>query len=81
MEPRLSRRSAALAAGARMLLLCALFILGRPGSTADHDRYRTQLRQPRVATSELEQDVLRQRLGMAPLHGTSDQDFDALENA
>ncbi|MBN9681573.1 MULTISPECIES: ATP-binding protein [unclassified Corallococcus] len=77
MEPRLSKRSAALAAGA-LVLLCALFILGRPGSTADHDRYRTQLRQLRVATSELEQDVLRQRVGMAQLHGASDKDFDAL---
>ncbi|MGE6764004.1 ATP-binding protein [Corallococcus interemptor] len=77
MEPRLSKRSAALAAGA-LVLLCALFVLGRPGSTADHDRYRTQLRQLRVATSELEQDVLRQRVGMARLHGTSGQDFEAL---
>ncbi|RKG64662.1 response regulator [Corallococcus sp. CA054B] len=77
MEPRLSKRSAALAAGA-LVLLCALFILGRPGSTADHDHYRTRLRQLRVATSELEQDVLRQRVGMAQLHGSSDQDFDAL---
>ncbi|RKG57027.1 response regulator [Corallococcus sp. AB011P] len=77
MEPRLSKRSAALAAGA-LVLLCALFVLGRPGSTADHDHYRTQLRQLRVATSELEQDVLRQRVGMAQLHGASDRDFDAL---
>ncbi|MBZ4334704.1 ATP-binding protein [Corallococcus sp. AS-1-12] len=77
MEPRLSKRSAALAAGA-LVLLCALFVLGRPGSTADHDRYRTQLRQLRVATSELEQDVLRQRVGMAQLHGASGRDFDAL---
>ncbi|QAT89082.1 sensory box histidine kinase/response regulator [Corallococcus coralloides] len=77
MEPRLSKRSAALAAGA-LVLLCALFILGRPGSTADHDHYRTQLRQLRVATSELEQDVLRQRVGMAQLRGSSDRDFDAL---
>ncbi|MBN8230309.1 response regulator [Corallococcus macrosporus] len=77
MEPRLSKRSAALAAGA-LVLLCALFILGRPGSTADHDHYRTQLRQLRVATAELEQDVLRQRVGMAELHGASDRDFDAL---
>ncbi|RUO92137.1 response regulator [Corallococcus sp. AB018] len=77
MEPRLSKRSAALAAGA-LVLLCALFVLGRPGSTADHDHYRTQLRQLRVATSELEQDVLRQRVGMAQLHGSSARDFDAL---
>ncbi|NOK16646.1 ATP-binding protein [Corallococcus carmarthensis] len=77
MEPRLSKRSAALAAGA-LVLLSALFVLGRPGSTADHDRYRTQLRQLRVATSELEQDVLRQRVGMAELHGASDRDFEAL---
>ncbi|NOK09825.1 ATP-binding protein [Corallococcus exercitus] len=77
MEPRLSKRSAALAAGA-LVVLCALFVLGRPGSTADHDHYRTQLRQLRVATAELEQDVLRQRMGMAALHGASDRDFDAL---
>jgi PAS domain S-box-containing protein len=78
MEPRLSKRSAALAAGA-LLLLCALFVLGRPGSTAEHDRYRTQLRQLRVATSELEQDVLRQRSGLAQLHGSTEKDFDALD--
>ncbi|GMU02565.1 hypothetical protein KH5H1_66850 [Corallococcus caeni] len=77
MEPRLPKRSAALAAGA-LMVLCALFVLGRPGSTADHDHYRTQLRQLRVATAELEQDVLRQRVGMAALHGASDRDFDAL---
>ncbi|MFP2901870.1 DAHL domain-containing protein [Corallococcus sp. 4LFB] len=77
MEPRLSKRSAALAAGA-LVVLCALFVLGRPGSTADHDHYRTRLRQLRVATAELEQDVLRQRVGMAELHGASDRDFDAL---
>ncbi|CAM3711995.1 response regulator [Corallococcus sp. ZKHCc1 1396] len=77
MEPRLSKRSAALAAGA-LVLLCALFVLGRPGSTAEHDRYRTQLRQLRVATAELELDVLRQRMGMREVHGSTQDDFDAL---
>ncbi|NBD12702.1 ATP-binding protein [Corallococcus silvisoli] len=77
MEPRLSKRSTALAAGA-LVLLCALFVLGRPGSTAEHDRYRTQLRQLRVATAELELDVLRQRTGMREAHGSSGGAFDAL---
>ncbi|RKH60212.1 ATP-binding protein [Corallococcus aberystwythensis] len=77
MEPRLSKRSAALAAGA-LVLLCALFILGRQGSTADHDHYRTQMRHLRVATAELEQGVLRQRVGLAALRGASGRDFDAL---
>ncbi|RKG82109.1 response regulator [Corallococcus exercitus] len=77
MEPRLSKRSAALAAGA-MVLLCALFILGRTGSTADHDNYRKQMRQLRVATAELEQSVLREHVGMAAPRGASDRDFEAL---
>ncbi|RKH62166.1 ATP-binding protein [Corallococcus llansteffanensis] len=77
MEPRLSKRSVALAAGA-LLLLCTLFILGRPGSTAEHDRYRTWLRQLRVATAQLEVDVLRQRAGMRETHGSQGHDFDAL---
>jgi PAS domain S-box-containing protein len=75
--PRLSRRSGALAGGA-LLLLCVLFVLGRPWGVSEHDRYRTSLRQLRVASAELEQDVLRSRLGLPQVHGSGPEGFDAL---
>ncbi|MBJ6766105.1 response regulator [Myxococcaceae bacterium JPH2] len=78
MEPRLSKRSVGMAAGA-LLLLCALFILGRPWASSENDHYRTQLRQLRVASAELELDVLRVRAGLPESHGSSPRDFDALK--
>ncbi|HZI11667.1 MAG TPA: ATP-binding protein, partial [Myxococcus sp.] len=75
--PRLSRRSGALAGGA-LLLLCALFVLGRPWGVSEHDRYRTGMRQLRVASAELEQDVLRAKLGMPEVHGSGPEGFAAL---
>jgi PAS domain S-box-containing protein len=66
-----------LAAGA-LLLLCGLFMVGRPWAVSENDRYRTELRQLRVASAELEQDVLRARLGMPQVHGSSASEFAAL---
>ncbi|MCP3104122.1 response regulator [Myxococcus sp. K15C18031901] len=74
---RLSKRSAALAVGA-LLVLCALFVVGRPWATAENDRYRTLLQQLRVASVELEQDMLRARLGLPEQHGSQAPAFAAL---
>ncbi|ATB51418.1 ATP-binding protein [Corallococcus macrosporus] len=74
---RLSRRSGVLAAGA-LLLLCGLFAMGRPWATSDNDRYRGALRHLRVASGDLELDVLRERLGLRTLHGVDAEDFAAL---
>ncbi|MBZ4419227.1 ATP-binding protein [Myxococcus sp. RHSTA-1-4] len=74
---RLSRRSVVLAAGA-LLLLCGLFMTGRPWAVSENDRYRTTLRQLSVASAELEQDVLRARLGLPEVHGSAAPDFAAL---
>ncbi|MFP2959038.1 PAS domain-containing protein [Myxococcus sp. 1LA] len=75
---RLSRRSGVLAAGA-LLLLCGLFAMGRPWATSDNDRYRSAMRHLRVASGDLEMDVLRERLGLRTLHGTDAEDFAALK--
>ncbi|MFP2913378.1 hypothetical protein ACLESD_51960, partial [Pyxidicoccus sp. 3LFB2] len=72
--PRLSKRSVVLAAGA-LLLLCGLFVVGRPWAVSEHDQYRTTLRQLRVASAELELDVLRARQGLPELHGSDASDF------
>lgn len=74
---RLSRRSGVLAAGA-LLLLCGLFAMGRPWATSDNDRYRSALRHLRVASGDLEMDVLRERMGLRTLHGSDPEDFAAL---
>ncbi|NPC85393.1 PAS domain S-box protein, partial [Pyxidicoccus fallax] len=74
---RLSKRSVVLAAGA-LLLLCGLFMTGRPWAVSENDRYRTSLRQLLVASAELEQDVLRARLGLPEVHGSGPSDFAAL---
>jgi PAS domain S-box-containing protein len=74
---RLSKRSVVLAAGA-LLLLCGLFVVGRPWAVSENDRYRTALRQLRVASAELEQDVLRARLGLPEVHGSVASDFASL---
>ncbi|NVJ10207.1 PAS domain S-box protein, partial [Myxococcus sp. AM001] len=74
---RLSRRSGVLAAGA-LLLLCGLFAMGRPWATSDNDRYRGALRHLRVASDDLEMDVLRERMGLRTLHGADPEDFAAL---
>ncbi|MCP3137280.1 ATP-binding protein [Pyxidicoccus xibeiensis] len=74
---RLSKRSVVLAAGA-LLLLCGLFVVGRPWAVSENDRYRTGLRQLRVASAELELDVLRARQGLPEVHGTAAADFAAL---
>ncbi|WNZ62156.1 hypothetical protein QEG98_41190 [Myxococcus sp. MxC21-1] len=74
---RLSRRSGVLAAGA-LLLLCGLFAMGRPWATSDNDRYRSALRHLRVASGDLEMDVLRERMGLRTLHGADPEDFAAL---
>ncbi|GHH01478.1 ATP-binding protein [Comamonas sp. JC664] len=74
---RLSRRSGVVAAGA-LLLLCGLFAMGRPWATSDNDRYRSALRHLRVASGDLEMDVLRERMGLRTLHGTDAEDFAAL---
>ncbi|NVJ00315.1 PAS domain S-box protein, partial [Myxococcus sp. AM009] len=74
---RLPRRSGVLAAGA-LLLLCGLFAMGRPWATSDNDRYRGALRHLRVASGDLEMDVLRERMGLRTLHGAGPEDFAAL---
>ncbi len=74
---RLSKRSVVLAAGA-LLLLCGLFVVGRPWAVSENDRYRTSLRQLRVASAELELDVLRARQGLPEVHGSDASDFAAL---
>ncbi|MFP2932126.1 DAHL domain-containing protein, partial [Pyxidicoccus sp. 3LG] len=76
-RPRLSKRSVVLAAGA-LLLLCGLFAVGRPWAVAENDRYRTMLRQLRVASAELELDILRARQGLPEVHGSAPSDFAAL---
>ncbi|NTX63492.1 response regulator [Myxococcus sp. CA051A] len=75
---RLSKRSVALAVGA-LLTLCALFVVGRPWGMAESDGYRTRLQQLRLASAELEQDVLRARLGLPELHGSESSAFEALK--
>ncbi|MCK8499678.1 ATP-binding protein [Myxococcus fulvus] len=75
---RLSKRSVALPVGA-LLVLCALFVVGRPWGTARIDAYRTGLQQLRLASAELEQDVLRERLGLPERHGSHAQAFAALK--
>ncbi|MFY2560478.1 response regulator [Corallococcus terminator] len=75
---RLSKRSVALAVGA-LLMLCGLFVVGRPWGMAESDGYRTRLQQLRLASAELEQDVLRARLGLPELHGSELSAFKALE--
>ncbi|MBF5045494.1 response regulator [Aggregicoccus sp. 17bor-14] len=59
----LRRRGALLAAGS-LVLLCVLFWRGRPGDTAEHDHYRTLLRELRVHSSDFEMQVLEMRLGL-----------------
>ncbi|WP_163868515.1 response regulator [Myxococcus eversor] len=75
---RLSKRSVALAVGA-LLVLCGLFVVGRPWGMAESDGYRTRLQQLRLASAELEQDVLRARLGLPELHGSELSSFEALK--
>ncbi|WP_395831206.1 ATP-binding protein [Archangium violaceum] len=70
MKTLLSKRSVVLAAGA-LVLLCVLFVLGRPMRAAEHDSYRTRLRQLRVKSAELEQDTLRTHLGLPQAQGSS----------
>ncbi|WP_430384138.1 histidine kinase dimerization/phospho-acceptor domain-containing protein [Archangium violaceum] len=70
MKTLLSKRSVVLAAGA-LVLLCVLFALGRPMRAAEHDSYRTRLRQLRVKSAELEQDTLRTHLGLPQAQGSS----------
>ncbi|MCY1018425.1 ATP-binding protein [Pyxidicoccus sp. MSG2] len=77
MGSRLSKRSVMLAAGA-LVLLCGLFVVGRPWEVSQNDRYRTALRQLRVASAELELDVLRARQGLPEVHGSGKSDFAAL---
>ncbi|MCY1075596.1 ATP-binding protein [Archangium lansingense] len=77
MKTRLSKRSVVLAAGA-LALLCVLFILGRPMPAAEHDSYRTRLRQLRVQSAELEQDLLRSHVGMPRVHGSPREALAAL---
>ncbi|HEY0094477.1 MAG TPA: DAHL domain-containing protein, partial [Archangium sp.] len=77
MKTRLSKRSIVLAAGA-LVLLCVLFALGRPMPAGEHDNYRTRLRQLRVLSAELEQDVLRSHMGLPRLHGTPREELAGL---
>ncbi|WP_342377530.1 response regulator [Myxococcus stipitatus] len=77
-QTRLSKRSVALAVGA-LLVLCGLFVVGRPWEMAENDGYRTRLQQLRQASAELEQDALRSRLEMPELHGSDAAAFDALQ--
>jgi len=65
---RFSKRSVVLAAGA-LALLSVLFALGRPTRADEHDSYRTRLRQLRVRSAELEQDILRAHMGLPRAHG------------
>ncbi|HEX8433791.1 response regulator [Archangium sp.] len=74
---RLSKRSGVLAVGA-LALLCVLFAFGRPMDVTEHDDYRTRMRQLRVLNAELEQDILRARLGLPRLHGEVSEEFAAL---
>ncbi|WP_375771777.1 response regulator [Archangium gephyra] len=77
MKTRLSKRSIVLAAGA-LALLCVLFALGRPMPAGEHDGYRTRLRQLRVLSAELEQDVLRAHVGLPQLHGAPREELAGL---
>jgi PAS domain S-box-containing protein len=76
-KTRLSKLSGVLAVGA-LALLCVLFAFGRPMDVAEHDGYRTRLRQLRVLNTELEEDVLRARLGLPERRGTVPEEFAAL---
>jgi PAS domain S-box-containing protein len=75
--PRLSKRSVVLATGA-LALLCVLFTLGRPMPAAEHDSYRTRMRQLRVLSAELEQDILRTHIGLPRAHGSSREELAGL---
>ncbi len=77
MKTRLSKRSVVLAAGA-LALLCVLFALGRPMPAAEHDSYRTRLRQLRVLSAELELDLLRAHVGIPRVHGEPREELAAL---
>ncbi len=73
----LPKRAVALAVGA-LVSICLLFVLGRPWAAAEHDTYRTHLRQLRVHSAELEQDLTRARLWLPTLHGSDAAQFSAL---
>ncbi|HEX8822067.1 MAG TPA: DAHL domain-containing protein, partial [Archangium sp.] len=73
-KPRLSKRSVVLATGA-LALLSVLFTLGRPMRAGEHDDYRTRMRQLRVSSAELEQDILRGHMGLPRAHGSSEQEL------
>ncbi|WPB74525.1 response regulator [Archangium violaceum] len=77
MKTRLSKRSVVLAAGA-LALLSVLFALGRPMRADEHDRYRTRLRQLRVQSAEMEQNLLRAHMGLARTHGEPREELAAL---
>jgi PAS domain S-box-containing protein len=77
-KTRLSRRSVVLAMvslAVALGLLCVLFILGRPWAPSEYDDYRIQLSKLREHSAELEDDILRTRLGMKEVYGSSAREF------
>jgi signal transduction histidine kinase/CheY-like chemotaxis protein/tetratricopeptide (TPR) repeat protein len=62
--PSPTSRRGLLVGGLTLLLLSLLFVAGRPWSVSAHDRYRTRLRELRVDTGDLQQGLLRARLGL-----------------
>jgi PAS domain S-box-containing protein len=77
VKTQLSKPSVGLASLA-LVLLCALFVLGRPGRLSEHDAYLLQLRHLRLGTVELEKDVLRGRLGLEEKKGSSPEELAVL---
>jgi PAS domain S-box-containing protein len=60
-----------------LLLLCILFVLGRP-DTSEHDRYRIELRDLWKVSFQLDQDILRVRMGLEPERNSWPGQFAAL---
>jgi len=77
VKTQLSKPSVGFASVA-LVLLCAIFVLGRPGRLSEHGAYSLQLRQLRLGSLELEKDVLRSRLGLREKSGSSPEEFAVL---
>ncbi|WP_434383055.1 ATP-binding protein [Melittangium boletus] len=74
---RFSKRSVVLAAVA-LALLCVLFVLGRPLPVAEHEAYRAQLRQLRVSSTQVDQDILQFHLGLPQAREVAPEAFATL---
>ncbi len=67
----------ALAMGA-LVLLCVLFILGRPWRTAEHEHYRASLREVRSDSVQIAQSILRERMGLEGIPSSWPNQFASL---